>query len=91
MRGPRPQTKRIVVQHTQGPLAGLWRIMGTTAEFRKGKRGPLPAFVEPVDFVTHKGAASLVVSKPRYVLYRELMPPTHTASGGKHTFHPSQA
>lgn len=60
--------KRVVVQHTKGRLAGLWRILGAVSEL-KGK--PLPTYTENVDFITHKGSCSLVQIKGRYVLYRE--------------------
>lgn len=83
--------KRIVVQHTQGPLAGLWRIMGRTSDLKAGKPGPLPHFVEPVDFLDHQGACSLVRSKPRYVLYRELMPPALQSRSRRPSFKPEPA
>lgn len=81
--------KRIVLTHTQGRLAGLWRILGCEDDL-PAQDGGLPAYVEHVDFLTHTGAASLVTTRRRYHWYRELMPPALNLSGGKVQFNPDQ-
>lgn len=78
-------TKRIVLKHVVGPFSGLHRIMGTTDQLLAGLQvEQLPPYIEPVDFVDHKGAARLVKVKPRYVLFHEC-PPNH-----ENAFHPEQ-
>ena len=80
-----PYDKRVVLQYTKGPLAELWQLLGTVSQLKCSLQATeLPAFVDPVDFLDHKGACSLVAVKPRYVHYRELMAPATS------TFHPSQ-
>jgi hypothetical protein len=63
--------KRIVLQETQGPRAGLHHIMGTNDEFVDGTE--LPTFVDGVDIMGRLSAASMVAINPRYVLYREVL------------------
>lgn len=67
----KPMTKRIVLQETQGPRAGMFHIMGCDDELGEGAE--LPAFVDPVEIIDRVSAASLIQSKARYVLYREVM------------------
>ena len=64
-----PLPKRIVLQHTVGPLAGLFRIVGTNEGFPDGLP---PACVDGVDLIDHEGTCSLLKVKPRYLLYREV-------------------
>ena len=64
-----PRPKRIVLLHTQGDLAGLWRIVGTDEEFPE-----MPMQVDGVDFIDHQGSCSFLRMKPRYLLYREMEP-----------------
>ena len=66
--------QRIVLEHTTGPYKGLKQIMGHSDEF--GGQPP-PASTEPFDISpgTRKGIASLVASKTRYLLYREVTIP----------------
>lgn len=45
-------------------------IIGTEPQLRLGGI-PLPEFIPRVDFVDHKGAASLSTIKRSYVLYKE--------------------
>ncbi len=78
--------KHIVVRHTQGPLAGLYRIMGTTDAFPEGVK--LPDFVENVDFIDHTNHCSLVAVYPRFRLYNEVAAPE--PGDGLPTFHPEQ-
>jgi hypothetical protein len=63
-------TKRIVLEETQGPRAGLRHIMGTDEELEGAE---LPDFVDPVEIIDRVSAASLIQSKRRYVLYREVL------------------
>jgi hypothetical protein len=63
-------TKRIVLQETQGPRAGLHHIMGTDDELGGAE---LPDFVEVVEIMERISAASLVSVGPRWVLYREVL------------------
>ena len=69
-----PDDKRIVFQHTQGPLAGLYRIMGVCSEFGLSPDEPLPSCAEGFEAA---GAviefASLVRDRGRWALYRELI------------------
>ena len=73
-----PLPKRIVLLHTQGNLAGLWRIVGTDEEFPE-----MPMQVDGVDFIDHEGSCSFFRMRPRYILYREVEPvddlPMHEA------------
>lgn len=62
--------KRLVLEHMQGPMAGLYQIVGTI-------RGDIPQQIQgpftvagnpnPIEF------ASLIKVKERWVLYREVM------------------
>ncbi len=76
---PQKAVHRIVMVHTIGRLAGLWRILGTDATLEG-----LPPLVENVDFIDHRSAAALVGVKRRYALYREMGQPESP------TFHPDQ-
>ena len=42
----------MVLWHTQGRFAGLWQIVGTEGELRRGLHGvrTLPTFIGPVQF-----------------------------------------
>lgn len=80
-------TRRIVLQQTQGKHKGLWWIMGTDDELLDPEGTvTLPDFVEHVDVGDHEASCSLISAKPRYVLYREVMPP----AGKTAEFHPDQ-
>lgn len=65
------RNKRIVLEHTTGPLTGLCRITGLEAD----APDPLPTFVAEVDMLSHFGPAGLVAVKRSYVLYREVITP----------------
>ena len=67
--------KRVVLLHTQGPLAGLFQIQGCVSELP----GPPPTYVEPSVFIRPPlkwtmAGASLIKAKTRYLLYREYKP-----------------
>ena len=69
-----PRNQRIVLQHTTGPFKGLHQILGHTDELEG--RDP-EVFVPEIVINPHSrtGAASLVASKPRFLLYREVYNP----------------
>ena len=70
-----PDDKRIVFQHTQGPLAGLYRIMGVCSEFGLKPDEALPSAAEGFEVAgTVIEFASLVRDTGRWALYRELIP-----------------
>lgn len=91
--GPLPETaKRVVIQHTCGPMKGLFRIFGTVIG------NPAPALPGP-STIGDDGhiiqGASLILVKPRYVLYREFADFTQIKGkfgGGmpEKNFHPDQ-
>lgn len=67
-----PTVKRIVFQHTQGPHAGLFAIMGLTSDFGLKPDENLPGHAE--GFEAHGRVipfAGLVKVTSRYALYRE--------------------
>jgi hypothetical protein len=81
--------KRIVVQHTQGMLAGLWQIVGL-AELDDAHILPdslSPIRLQALGEVRTTGA-SLIAVKPHYVHYREFWGAEH--KGKLNDFHPSQ-
>ena len=67
--------QRVVLKHTCGPYPGLMQIQGCLDD----APSPLPTYVEPFDTMvgtvkrTVQGA-SLIKSRPCYVLYREYKP-----------------
>ena len=70
-----PDDKRIVFQHTRGPLAGLYRIMGVCSEFNLKPDEALPSSAEGFEVAgTVIEFASLVRDTGRWALYRELLP-----------------
>lgn len=83
-------SKRIVFQHTVGPLRGLLRIVGTTDQL-PNQGNPLPDFLPAVEISTpHKrvAPASLIQVRSKVVIYRELGKlPTKGRLG---EFHPDQ-
>lgn len=82
-------TKRIVLVHTTGVHAGLSQILGTVEHLRARLHvAELPEYLDPVQFLDHVGACSLVKAHPRYVLYREVFTPTTVTPAA--TFHPDQ-
>lgn len=81
-----PPTKRVVLLHCRGALAGLFQIQGCTDQLPNFET-TLPPFVDNLNFGNHQGSASLVTVKPRFVLYRENTP----KEGGRFDeFHPAQ-
>lgn len=72
-----PTEKRIVLEWTQGPLAGLRQILGTSADLLAGRQQTqLPTFEGDIDFsigqgIDHHGSAALVAEGQHYVRYRE--------------------
>jgi hypothetical protein len=61
--------KRVVLEHTIGPLAGLRQIVGLL-----GDTDTPASSVSNVRIGDHVGTATLVHVKPRYVLYQEAPP-----------------
>jgi hypothetical protein len=68
------RNQRIVLEHTRGPYKGLKQITGHTDQF--GGQQP-PAITSEFDITpgNRKGVASLVASRPRFLLYREIFTP----------------
>lgn len=82
-------SKRVVLVYTTGRYAGLHQILGTVDQLQATLQvSDLPAFVEPVQFLDHSGACSLVTVTPRYALYREIFTPVTARPAS--TFHPDQ-
>lgn len=63
---------KVVLQHTTGPLKGMYRITG---DVNDGVPDPYPEFVAEVDMLSHVAPAGLVKVTPHYVLYREISGP----------------
>lgn len=85
--------RRVVQQVTQGPYKGIFRIIGLVSDMVTDPVSPdvgtqLPTYVDKAHLLDHFGPMSLVKLTPRYVLYREMMPPPPT--GVLNEFHPSQ-
>lgn len=59
--------KRIILEHTKLPLAGLRQILG----WIENSDVP-PIYICDVDFVDHRGSCKLVRTKDRYHLYKEV-------------------
>lgn len=77
--------KRVVFQHTVGPLRGLMRIMGTTDEIPPTE--PLPEFIADINITTphaRRTCASLIQVRHRLVIYREVIK-TAKSRFGEHT------
>lgn len=71
--------KHVVLWHCQGKFSGLWQILGRTSELlEKMQMKTFPEFVPDVDFIDHKGTASLHRIRTRYVEYKENMPPSES-------------
>lgn len=88
-----PGGRRVVQEVTQGPYRGIHRIIGlvsdlTSSDMSSGMGTALPAFVDNAHLLDHFGPMTLVALKPRYVLYRETMPPP--VKGVFDEFHPQQ-
>lgn len=87
-----PTCKRVVIEHTQGPLAGIYMILGTSDGLPKTKAQypdylPLK-FPDPTTGTVRPGGASLITVKPRWIHYRETW---GEANKGKlNEFHPDQ-
>lgn len=69
-------SRRVVLQHTQGRMAGVHSICGLAERAVK----PLPEFLDTVDLIDTPsmrtpGPVGLVAVKPRYVLYRQIFTP----------------
>lgn len=66
-------TKRVVLEHTNGPYAGLRQILGTTDDYADAGE-KIPSYVQEVVFSPGKrtGDASLIRSLRRHILYREV-------------------
>lgn len=74
-------TKRVVLEHRIGALAGMCQILGTDVQLaEKLQSTTLPGVLDPVDFGDHQGACGLAKVTPRYILYLEITP-----SGGDGT------
>lgn len=68
--------KRIVLQHTQGPMAGVFSICG----LRSAAVHPLPELLDATEMIDSPrmrtpGPVCLVAEKPRYTLYRQITTP----------------
>ncbi len=66
-------TKRVLIEHRAGPLAGLFQIQGTTAEFDTAEG--LPTLFEGISVGDRVFSVGLVKVTKHYVLYREIAPP----------------
>lgn len=71
-----PRRGKVVVQHTTGPLTGMFRIMGD----QKDAPDPYPGFLPEVHMVTHVAPVGLVGVRRSYVLYREVIDPKNGTS-----------
>jgi hypothetical protein len=86
--------RRVVQQVTQGRFAGIYRIIGRVCDLVEGTemspetRTPLPSYVDLAQLIDHVGPMALVKLTPRYVLYRESIPPPTGVLN--ETFHPQQ-
>lgn len=85
--------RRVVQQVTQGPYAGIYRIIGRVSDMVADPVSPdmgtqLPTYVDKAHLLDHFGPMSLVKLTPRFVLYREMLPPPPT--GVLNEFHPQQ-
>lgn len=85
-----PESRRVVVVETQGPHAGMTRIIGY---FDTADPGAVPEYV--ANFLgigdRHVEFASLIKATPRYVLYRETFPrPTGRFGQTMDSWHPEQ-
>lgn len=67
-------TKRVLLQITTGPHAGLTRIMGVVDAERADAGCPLT--LADIDLGTHRGTCALVQVTKRYLVYREVEPVT---------------
>lgn len=66
-----PRRGKVVLEHTTGPLKGMFRITGDSAD----APDPYPTYVAEVDMLSHFAPASLVAIKRSHVLYREVADP----------------
>jgi hypothetical protein len=72
-------TKRLVLEHRVGALAGLSQILGTDDQLsEKLQTTKLPSLLDPVNFGDHMGMCGLAKVTPRYILYREIVTPCMT-------------
>lgn len=66
--------KRIVFEHTNGPLKGLREIMGTISQLKDDPEGPLPDHAEGFEaqgrFIEF---ASLIEARRHCMIYREAL------------------
>lgn len=60
--------KRVVLEHTTGRFAHLWRIVGIV---NQAEEQALPSQVEHIDLIDHFGTCVLALVQKNYVLYRE--------------------
>ena len=65
--------KRVLLEHREGPLAGMSQIFGTTAEFDLSEG--LPSHFEGISVYDRIIDVGLVKVTDRYVLYREIVQP----------------
>lgn len=65
------RNQRVVLEHTQGPYAGLHQIMGHSDDFN-GEAPPDMTDMFDIQPGSRTAQASLVKSTPRYLLYKEL-------------------
>lgn len=65
--------KRVVQHILTGAHAGLRQILGTTDELATELQPSplLPAYIDGVDLMDHRGTVVLVAVTDRYVMYRE--------------------
>jgi hypothetical protein len=64
-----PSTKRVVLEHKTGRLAGLFQILGTTDDAPK----PLPTVVKGVERAGDTSCTSqLIAVKDRFAHYKEI-------------------
>lgn len=66
-----PRRGKVVLQHTTGPLAGMFRIMGDLST----APDPLPVFLDSVHAGSQCLPASLVAHHTHYAEYHEIHDP----------------
>lgn len=77
-------TKRLILEHTKGRLAGLHQILGTDNR----PTSELQTLVD-LTFPDHEGQGCLIRETPRAIYYRELITPAE-ANAAHDEFHTDQ-
>lgn len=67
--------KRVVIEHKQGPRAGIKEIAGLVSKMRRQPDSQaIPAFYPAVNFGDRIADVELAKVETHYVLYREIVP-----------------